>query len=572
MLTEMPVNEISTPESSAARHEFTMDPGLLVSVIKSQAGTLSKALLEGIMNSIDAEATRVDVTVTAESFRIEDNGRGFASEEDIRLWFGRFGTPHKEGDAIYGRFRMGRGQMMAFAITEWLSGPYRMLVDIEEKGLSYELESVSADEVTKGCVINGTLYQALTEHKLADVLTELKKFVAYTPKPVYVNGELYGAPAARLKTWTFEDEDAWYKVVQDATELQVYNLGVFVEDMGNWRVGMGGVVVSKRQLEVNFARNSVLEDKCPAWKRIATKLEAMILAKLSDAKKLDDGERKFLARRLNVMRALPGVDMLKAKVLTDPSGKHLALGDLRHFTRFVHVPESGPLACAAHGEAGTFVVTDDLLSRFGSYSLDDWLRTMQRYSGVLNPGFETIDAEKIAHLGLGGALNLDADGLTIRERAAFKALERLNELLSANLAAAGYTSTTRQLLVGKHKSGKRDAFVAWTDGKTYITANKKFLKLFERGLDGVLEWLQTLVHEYMHDTDDSESHSHGEVFYRKFHDAVFTNSSLSMASLAQLGLIEYLAQLVKAGGNRPRGLMRQLKPRLGTSMNMDESS
>lgn len=261
--------------TEAQNHNFTMDPNLLVSVIKSQAGTLSKALLEGVMNSIDAGATRVDVTLTQTEFCIEDNGKGFSSEDEIKNWFGRFGTPHTEGDAIYGRFRMGRGQMMAFASTEWSSGPFKMSVDIETQGLTYELAHLS--EPVKGCRIVGKLYRELPDYKLTDMLSELKKFVAYALRPVYVNGELYGAPAGRLKTWSYEDDDAWYKVVQDSTELLVYNQGVFVEEMGTWRIGMGGIVVSKSRLEVNFARNSVMEDSCAVWRRIASKLERTVL-------------------------------------------------------------------------------------------------------------------------------------------------------------------------------------------------------------------------------------------------------------------------------------------------------
>ena len=35
---------------------FTMHPQLLYSVIQRQAGTLNKAILEGVMNGVDARA------------------------------------------------------------------------------------------------------------------------------------------------------------------------------------------------------------------------------------------------------------------------------------------------------------------------------------------------------------------------------------------------------------------------------------------------------------------------------------------------------------------------------------
>lgn len=542
--------------TSVTQHDFTMDPNLLVAVIKSQAGTLSKALLEGVMNSIDAGSPRVDITLTETGFTITDTGRGFTSEEEIRTWFGRFGTPHAEGDAVFGRFRMGRGQMFAFAKTTWRSGPFRMHVDIEGKGLRYDLER--QETPTRGCVIEAELYQPLSSYKFSDTLTELKKFIAFTPKPVYVNGQLYGEPAARLKNWTYQDDDAYYRVVQDATELQVYNQGVFVEDMSTWRVGMGGIVVSKSRLDVNLARNSVMEDRCPVWKRIAAGLEKTVLAKLTAAKKLEDGDRKFLARRLPLLMTVMGSKALSAKVLTDPSGKHIALGDLRHYKRFVHVQEATPAACAAHGRESIFVVTDSLLTRFGVDTLDEWLRRMDRLCGVLHHDYEVLQAKAISRYGLDAAEVVDASGMTAREQAAFAALTRVNDLLAERLIAAGIIAEQRTLLVGRHK---KSDFVAWTDGKSFITANKRNLKRFELGLDGVSNWVHVLIHEYTHDTDDSESHSHGEVFYRKFHDTLFNDAeTLALGKLAQQGLVAYLEELSKRGVPRPHALTRELKP------------
>lgn len=533
-----------------------MDPNLLVSVIKSQAGTLSKALLEGVMNSLDAGASRVDVSLDARSFSVQDNGRGFADEEEIRQWFGRFGTPHREGDAIYGRFRMGRGQMMSFAATRWYSNRFCMEVDLERDGLTYHLSSLG--EPVKGCRVDGLLYQELRDWQLRSTLTELKKHVAYTPRPVYVNGQLYGDTPRRLKTWTFEDDDAYYRVMPDTQELTVYNQGVFVEDMGTWRIGAGGIVVSKKPLEVNFARNSVMEHRCEVWKRISHRLKAVVLRKLGQAKKLSESERQYLARHVGAQSEVSQEMLLDAKLLTDPTGKHLALRELRRFTKFAHASEADDLACAAQGYEGTFIVTDALLSRFGVSSLDEWLERLRQVPGLVAPTAEVFDLKRLSAFGLGGATSVVEEALSARQAAAFEALKGLNERVAVKLLSFGYTEGPRKLLLGKHK---RSAFVAWTDGKTYITANQRFLKLFDSGLDGVQEWFLVLVHEYTHDSDDSESHSHGEVFYRKFHDAVFSGSALNAGSLSRQALQDYLQALSKRNVARPHALTRQLKGR-----------
>ena len=89
------------------RREFRMDPALLWSVIESQAGSAEKALLEAIMNAVDAGATRCDITLSETGYSVQDDGGGFKSRDDIEQFFETFGTPHKDGDgAVYGTYRM----------------------------------------------------------------------------------------------------------------------------------------------------------------------------------------------------------------------------------------------------------------------------------------------------------------------------------------------------------------------------------------------------------------------------------------------------------------------------------
>lgn len=537
-------------QETAVQHQFTMDPNLLVSVIKSQAGTLSKALLEGVMNSVDAGAPRVDITLDEKRFVIEDSGRGFSSEEEIRNWFGRFGTPHKEGDAIFGRFRMGRGQMFAFARTIWRSGYFEMEVDLEKRGLTYELRR--HETYVKGCRIEGHLYKALGAVELHDTLTELRMYVAYMPVPVYVNNELYGASPARLKSWTYEDDYAYYKLVPQSDDLQVYNQGAFVQNISAWRVGRGGVVVSKKPLEVNFARNAIMENQCNVWQHIRKTLAALVVENLAKSKNLTENDRKFLARQLDRLEKFADwLNLGKVKLLTDPSGKHLEMQELRKYKKFVYLSEEkSSLACAVHGNQGVFVVTDRLLNRFGCHDLNEWLNLLAEYTTFLPERYEVIAEDDIAHMGLSGSLSLDPDGLSRKERAAFETLKWLNEEVASALGVP-----SRTLLPGKHKS---NAFVAWTDGKKSIWASKPHMRLLEEGLPGAHEWLMTLVHEYQHDSDDSESHAHTEVFYRKFHDTLFNCNVLGL--LPQKTLVKYLQELQRQGLAKPQSLTRQLKP------------
>ena len=104
--------KIETSQDSEIR-KFKMHPDLLFSVIKSQAGTQEKAILEAVMNAVDAGATKCEIKIDENGYSIVDDGKGFVSRQEVDEFFETFGTPHKEGDATYGRFRMGRGQLFA---------------------------------------------------------------------------------------------------------------------------------------------------------------------------------------------------------------------------------------------------------------------------------------------------------------------------------------------------------------------------------------------------------------------------------------------------------------------------
>lgn len=73
---------------------FVMHPNLLYDVILRQAGSLEKAILEGVMNAIDAGASRCVVRLEARKVVIEDDGRGFRSRSEIEAFFETFDTPY----------------------------------------------------------------------------------------------------------------------------------------------------------------------------------------------------------------------------------------------------------------------------------------------------------------------------------------------------------------------------------------------------------------------------------------------------------------------------------------------
>lgn len=244
---------------TAEKRRFNMHQNLLYDVIMRQAGTLQKAILEGVMNAIDAGATRCDISLSTTKLTIEDDGHGFQSRREIEDFFETFGTPHKEGDATYGRFRMGRGQMMAFGVNTWRSRTFEMIVDIKNDGLDYNLMEHQEDQ--NGTKIIVDLYNPIMPSDLERTFSEIRSYVAWAQIPVFLNGEQISQSPETGK-WTHEDENAYYALSSERNQLAIYNLGVLVSHTYSGRYGMGGTVVSKKQMEVNFARNDV-QSTCP---------------------------------------------------------------------------------------------------------------------------------------------------------------------------------------------------------------------------------------------------------------------------------------------------------------------
>ena len=64
---------------------FELDPQIIHHIIYSQAGSIGKAVIELIMNSVDAKATTVRLTMTKAGFDCVDDGTGFASLSLIHI-------------------------------------------------------------------------------------------------------------------------------------------------------------------------------------------------------------------------------------------------------------------------------------------------------------------------------------------------------------------------------------------------------------------------------------------------------------------------------------------------------
>ncbi|TXI19944.1 MAG: ATP-binding protein [Roseateles sp.] len=554
------------------RLPFTLDPQIIHHVIYNQAGSIGKAIIELIMNSIDAGGTGVRITVSEKGFVCTDDGRGFASREDVLNYFGRFGTPHQEGDATYGRFRLGRGQIMAHARTSWTSNAWTMAVDTKVMGYHYDLEDV--DEPKPGCSITGEWYEPLSSIELLSAVQEIRDLVRYTPVSVEMNGRVISRDP-RTEKWDFEDEFAYYRAKPEGA-VSIYNQGVLVRHDASHLWGAGGLIVSKKAIDLNVSRTEILRKTCIVWKPIAKQFAKMaeeVAARLGD-------HRKTEARREKSAHALLSGDANafeifdKEEVITLLPGKrHLTL---RSFLDKVR--QGGPSNCRARdtytvvlngfdvpkGEAIAtadivMVVHPQTLERFGCYGVQEfeeslrrviehvetvapdwWRRHYYRYREALPKAvdFETIRDAFVQRMSI-----VSEKTLTDREtRRAWTAMRWCLQNY-AGLAAGGQAYTDGRLAWNDSRRmqvllGESNTAEAWTDGESYIAFNKRIVeRLRVEPLRTANRLFSLAEHEVAHQGDSVDC-GHDEAFYQRYHDI-----SINMSEMRARYLHIFLSKL-----------------------------
>lgn len=321
---------------------LTLHPKAIYMFIRAQAGSLGKALSEAVMNSLDAGATKIDITLSQTGFTVTDNGTGIKSKAEIEAWFETLGFPHdEENHRVYGKFGLGRAQMWAYARTKWYSNEYIMNVDIPSKGLNYELQLNGAP--LKGTRIEGEFFEPLALAQMLSTQIELKALLRYSPHTVTLDNEVINQSVEASK-WDFETPEAYFKLDAKAPHLSVYNKGILVSQFPKYRFHTTGVIVSKKALELNIARNEILVQACPVWKRIIASLPQE--KKVVKEKKRKPTEQELAAVGKEVLEGKTSLERaldLYPEMLTSVYGRCVPLFKLAMFygkkTPVVFVPK-----------------------------------------------------------------------------------------------------------------------------------------------------------------------------------------------------------------------------------------
>ncbi len=537
--------ESQTYAEQTSRRQFTVAPAIIRHLIDAQAGTLEKAIVESVMNSIDAGAEAIDITLDGKSFTIADDGQGFRTREEILECFEVFGFDHEvpadDRSRVYGRFGIGRAQTWAYASTLWRTRTFKMDVDIRARGLDYELSENLPDE--KGLRIEATLYQPMNNYDRARVEEGVSKLCRYCTVPVTFNGKRISIDPGKEK-WTFQTDDAYVQVT-DANSLRVYNQGIYVCEVSAGQAGIGGKLVTKRgaNIALNMSRNMVLTQQCPVWKRVMARCAKEAGKRVIKQKKrrLQEHERAYLATLTSDPERF--YDAIEEPIFT--------LCDDRHFswTRFAALQRGKvPLTVAEPGSRvadvllqnrSAIVLSSRTLERFGAESVTHLAEILQDRWGAAEDTDEKVNALYLLDVMRGrfgqriydDIKKIDAyrqwqaqvvpdKDLTPRQREFLRAMENANHWVTWAIQSY-YRNQGAPQRVGTRalRIGKGDGFEAYTDGKNYIALCDHVVeKMADAGLGGFNGAVLLLLHEYLHSVDTAGSHVHDADFYQAFHD------------------------------------------------------
>jgi hypothetical protein len=539
-------------------HDMKTDPRIIYHFIKSQAGSLGKAMMELVQNSIDAGATKIEITLGQTEFTIEDDGQGFGTAEDIHRNFGTFGTPHEEGDSRYGRFRLGRGQIMAFASTRWETPRFIMEVDVQNKGLNYTL---TRGPNRKGVKILGTFYAPVDGDdvyrqklgaELDRTIREVSDLVKYSDITVVLNGQVINTDPRTVK-WDLENEDAYYDF-KSSGAVKLYNMGFYVRDYPSYTYG-SAVVVTKTHLKLNMARNQVLESECPLWKRVTATLKSNMV-KNAPNKRMNDETRGFLIRSLRFgEQAIKDVDDLR--IITLVTGTNVSLSSITFGdTPIASAPKGSALGQRVHVAKLAYVFADETLARFGATNIDEFKETMRSiyareygenaWQGRMWNNVKTTTVTEAGALFLTTHEITKDTNLNPVERGALTVLRGGHNWNVARMVqdALGRTVKPRTIVAGESGTA-----LAWTDGHSYIAFSRALLNTARYGTAAWLHILHTLVHEYVHDEYDGEhSYTHTGEFYLTLDNVLTWNvrdPKNSLYSLADGMATQYLQVMAK---------------------------
>ena len=405
-----------------------------------------------------------------------------------------------------------------------------MTVDINQS-IDYVLETINPPE--QGCKIEIQLYQPLKDYDIYNTVREVSRYVKYVSIPVVLNGAVVSVKPESEKDWGEEsNDDAFVKLTSTGARLAIYNRGVLVCDEPKYRFGVAGTIVSKRRLEVNFARNEVLSS-CPVWTAIRAVLEKSA-KKITVKKVLNADERlnligKICAGEVDVS------EIQKAQIFVDVSGHAWSLDSIRTaaFPAWTYAESGSVYGDRLIQGRLALVLEEELVKAFDCPANCLFTQVWKCPDGT-TPFSQFVHKmpyksfEKLSK-SVSGAKNAI---VPVKEY-------RKSENLWLGVLNAGLCfyegRECRKLVIGESVHSN-----AWTDGSSFIAVSRSLLEKnplcqrfgvgFKDGkpayetrpkLESIVRVITTMLHEICHDTDSEETMRHSPDFHAEFHARVF---------------------------------------------------
>jgi hypothetical protein len=540
-------NPLTTREN-----RFQVDTSIIRHLIFSQAGTLHKALLELVMNSLDAQCEKVlvDISEDMRSIVVSDDGVGFKTIDDIEKLFGTFGFDHQTEEELsrgrnYGRFGLGRAQCLAFGSTVWTSNQFTMTVDLKgnsSSDLPYIIQE-HADIKHKGCKIELSLYDAMSVYDKRELLSVLRRMAKYVQTEVVVDGCRVNEDISSVK-WSASNEDFLFLNANSQRGLSIYNKGVLVCTYSHSKFGVSGDITSiDKNFAVNMARNDVLITECELFKRIGGFIKPF--AEKKTKKIFTDEDRKYWLAKLFSGQCVHA-DVSSKRLCQNADGKYATLRSMYQHANGILIAAPDRLlqnkGMLAHRRQEAFCLSASFLDMHGFNSLEDFVSDLNNALDSYHPFSKKFKAASFddtvrnandasVRLGEGELSKIDKVRLTAVQSMYSMLLEEMLEVeQSGNFDFRRHLSDvneqSRVVCLGRSETSN-----GWTDGVNYIAINVDYMRdLFDRGYNGIIKLMGLLVHEQCHDSETMSSHFHSAEFYEKFHNVMRNINTFTIAS------------------------------------------
>ena len=542
---------MATPKVlSKTTGSFVASNHIIHSLIYQQAGTVSKAIMELVMNEIDAKANLVSVTIGSnlKSIVVEGDGVGFQSREEIDELFACFGFDHstekeKQRNRDFGMFGIGRGQIFAFGRSVWKTNQFKLTADLKNNKTQGELpyDCVEFDGILyEGCKVEIELYNPLEIYELNSLKRNLKDQLKFTRQPVFINEKQVNVSPDDYG-WTNKNESGTllFKAATSGSEngLLVYNKGVFVRRYSHSSLGISGELTSYgEKFDVNMARNDIQQATCELWKEAKNFLLPLVIKK-KKTDKIGDKDAIFLVQKLISCDVAHLDGIVNKKIFSIITGKKISITTLAGISSG-RVTMANKLPSSAgekiHKTKLAAVLCPVFVSELGFDSINEFMDALNEAKELLlkhqreNPyhpfttrtnyelrrkievlsavEFEPLEEQVNSSMEL-----IQPSDMTKIQKYKLKAIDTINNDVANN---AGLTPRALKLGVAI------DA-CAWTDGKTFVAIEKSYLdKCFSMGHTGMFNLYMTIIHEYCHENVSLGDHIHGAEFDARFREIV----------------------------------------------------